>query len=313
MSEMVEKKEQKGAKSSRTWLTSVAAVLIMVLGYQTVLVSKSEIRWSFSRPLSTVVVRDADGSTSYDQDAIKALTWQDALAAETLYLPPVVVLKILSLGYYSVWSDLLFVRAHAYFLTHFFADRRFVWLDNYFEAVRGLDPDNPRIYLWASQVMKYGQHIDDRIIGKSNWFLEEGLKVFPRDWRLHMDLGFNLYFEMVGKDDAEKAEQRLMARDHFAIAAGLPGAPIDPNFVAELFERSEDNSLAVAYALQKYYDSSADQRKQLVRRVGLISEALADGIANEEREWRARFGFMPVSLFALIADSSDNTGELTND
>ena len=85
---MVEKKEQKGAKSSRTWLTTVAAVLIMVLGYQTVLVSKSEIRWSFSRPLSTVVVRDADGSTSYDQDAIKALTWQDALAAETLYLPP---------------------------------------------------------------------------------------------------------------------------------------------------------------------------------------------------------------------------------
>lgn len=294
----------------RSVLSMLLLIALVVAAFGWTRVAQVSLQWSGTRPLRDVMTVAGDGASVLDVEAAREAAWGSALAAETLYLPPVVVLRILSLGYQSAWADLLFVRAHAYFLSHFFSDRRFVWLDQYYEAIRGLDPDNPRLYLWAAQVLKFGQHIDDGIVRRSNRYLEQGLERFPRDWRLHMDLGFNLYFEMAGADDAERAANRLRARDHFATAAGLPGAPIDPNFVAELFERSEEGGLAIAYALQKYYESSEEQRHQLIRRIGSISRALAEGIQEEERHWRERYAFLPVALYALLAERQISEGGL---
>jgi hypothetical protein len=225
-----------------------------------------------------------------------------ALAAETLYLPPHVVLRALSIGFRPAVADLLFVRAHSYFLTHFFTDRTFTWLDNYFQAIADLDPDNPRIYLWAAQVVKLGQAIDDDVIRRSNTFLERGLERFPRDWRLHMDLGFNLNFEFKGRSEAERAAALLRARDHFATAAGLPGAPVDPNFLVDLFHRDQEDRLAAAYALQKYYEATDEQREQLLRRVGALSREMAAGIQDEEARWKRDMPYASVPMFALIGD-----------
>jgi len=247
--------------------------------------------------------RICDGTASSAEfDASRALG--SALAAETLYLPPPAVLRFLSLGHPAAVADVLFVRAHAYFLSHFFADRRFDWLDEYMASITALDPDNPRLYQWAAQVLRQGQVINDEVLSQANAFLEAGLQRFPNDWRLHMDLGFNLYFEMAGRDDAEKAANRLKARDHFATAAGLPGSPIDPNFVAELFEHKDQGGLAITYALQKYYESNSEQRAQLLRRIGALSEVLAKGLKDEEARWRANWAFVPVSLFSLLDEGA---------
>lgn len=291
------------ARVTRTVLGTVTLVLLAVLGFLMTRAGTVDVKYAAMNPIRDTAVRDriVAGSMSHDE-ALVHLTRGSETAAETLYVPPTILLKALSLGYRTALADLLFVRAHSYFLTHFFADRIFTWLDNYYEAIVGLDPDNPKVYLWAGQVVKYGQHIDDRTVRRANTFLEQGIERFPEDWRLHMDLGFNLYFEFKGANEAEKALARLRARDHFAIAAGLPGAPIDPNFVAELFERGHEEGLAIAYALQKYYEATDDQRKQLVRRIGTISQVLAEGIQGEERRWKSGFPFIPVALFSLVGD-----------
>ncbi|MBM4389202.1 MAG: hypothetical protein FJ088_15795, partial [Deltaproteobacteria bacterium] len=110
--------------------------------------------------------RISEGSSSPEIDEI--LRSGSLHHAETLYLPPPAVLKILSMGYLENLADLLFVRAHSYFLTHFFSDRIFNWLDLYVDRIISLDPNNPRVYLWAAQVVKYGQIIDNNIIVKAN-------------------------------------------------------------------------------------------------------------------------------------------------
>jgi hypothetical protein len=287
----------------RPMLVVLALVLLAAGAFGTTRLADVALRYSTMRPLHEIAVPAGDDDAmTFDPERARETVGGMDIAAEALYLPPVVVLRVLSLGYQSAWADLLFVRAHAYFLTHFFSDRKFTWLDHYYEAIKGLDPDNPRLYQWAGQVVKFGQHINDGVITRANGYLEEGLQRFPNDWRLHMDLGFNLHFEMAGQSDAERALYKLRARDHFATAAGLPGAPIDPNFVAELFEQSQESGLAIAYGLQKYYESTPDQRVQLVRRIGSISSALADGIVAEERQWREHYAFLPVALYALLAE-----------
>lgn len=281
--------------------SAVAFVVVAAAGFVLSRAGLADLKFAAMNPIRDrgVLQRIQSGSQSLEE-ARHYLTRGSETAAETLYLPPVSVLKVLSLSHRSALADLLFVRAHAYFLSHFFADRIFAWLDHYYRAVVGLDPDNPKVYLWAGQVVKYGQHIDDATIRRANAFLEEGLRRFPEDWRLHMDLGFNLYFEFQGAEEAERAAARLKARDHFAKAAGLPGSPIDPNFIAEIFERGNEENLAIAYALERYYGATEEQRKQLLRRVSILSDAMASQIQSEEALFRRDLPFIPIALFSLL-------------
>ncbi len=283
-----------------TWLAFLA---VAGIGFWLSRVGLVDLKYAAMNPIRdrAVLGRVASGTQSI-AEARQYLTRGSETAAETLYLPPNAVLKALALGHRTALADLLFVRAHAYFLSHFFTDRIFAWLDHYYRAIVGLDPDNPKVYLWAAQVVKYGQHIDDATIRRSNAFLEAGLQRFPDDWRLHMDLGFNLYFEFRGADEAERSQARLRARDHFAKAAGLPGSPMDPNFIAELFERGNEEGLAIAYALQRYYDATEEQRKQLLRRISVLSEVMAAQVRAEEERFRREFPFIPPALFSLVRE-----------
>jgi len=290
-------------RKSRFAAAVVPAVLVALAaaGFLATRAAKVELAYNAMNPIrDPVLFGSLAAGTLAPDDAREHLTVGSATAAETLYLPPPIVLAALSLGYRTALADLLFVRAHSYFLSHFFADRVFTWLDDYVGAILALDPDNPRVYLWAALVVKLGQHIDDERIGRANRFLEAGIARFPRDWRLHMELGFNLKFEYVGTNDADRAAARLRARDHFAITAGLPGAPLDPNFVAVIFQNDREDELAVGYALQKYFEASDEQKQRLLDRVGILSEALARGIREEEEQWKADFPFLPVALHSCL-------------
>ena len=289
------------AGDGRRAAIGLGVILLAAAGFVFTRAARVELRYVAMNPVRDAALwqRISDGSASEDERS-SHLALASSLAADTLYLPPVVVLRALALGGQPAVADLLFVRAHSYILSHFFADRIFTWLDNYFEAITALDPDNPRVYLWAAQVTKYGQNVDDESIGRSNAFLERGLALLPREPRLHMELGFNLQFEYRGKDDADKDAARLKARDHFVTAAGLPGSDIDPNFLAELFRREQHDEIAIAYALQKYYEATDEQREQLLRRVSALSDEMAAGIKDEETRWKRDLPFVPVSLFSLV-------------
>lgn len=296
-----------GHTRHRTIATAIVFLALAAAGYVGTRISLVEIKFARMNPLTDASLLEdlvEDRLTPDRRAAISTMGSEGG--AETLYLPPVLVLKVLSAGHQPALADLLFVRAHAWFLSHFFSDRRFVWLTNYYDAITGLDPDNPKIYTWAAQVIKLGQIIDDDIINKANGFLSDGLQRYPLDWQMHLDLGFNLYFEFKGSTPEEKSIARLKARDHFATAAGLPGAVIDPNFVAELFQRDQEDGMAIAYALQKYYEATEDQRNQLLRRISVLSDALADGIRQEERRWRSNAGYLPIALFAILDRRPDS-------
>jgi len=290
--------------------TTILLLLLTLAAFAGTRAAVIELKFSKTNAISDqAVARAISDRTMPTEEAARYSTIGYGGAAETLYLPPVVVLRFMSAGYREALADLLFLRAHSYFLSHFFSDRRFTWLTNYYDAITGLDPDNPKIYLWSAQAVKLGQMIDDNAIALSNGFLEDGLERFPRDWQMHLDLGFNLYFEFKGTSEEAKSLARLRARDHFATAAGLPGSNVDPNFVAELFQRGHDDGLAVAYALQKYYEATPDQRNQLLRRISTLSDTMAEGIRLEEARWRQDYSHLPVALFALL----DNRGEGTFD
>jgi hypothetical protein len=276
-------------------------VSVALLGFLVTREGRDDARYAAMNPIRDTGLRDRllAGSLPPDE-ALRVSTTGSALAAETLYLPPGIVLKAMALGYPQALADLILVRAHSYFLTHFFADRIFAWLDSYYDAVVGLDPDNPRVYQWFGYVAKLGQGLDDDVVRHADRFLEDGLARFPRDSRLHMDLGFNLNFDYKGADDADKAAARLKARDHFTVAAGLPGSSIDPNFLADLYRHDREDGLAAAYALQKYYEATDDQREQLLRRISLLSEELAKGIRDEETRWHAEMPFLDPTLFSLV-------------
>lgn len=302
----------------RPWVRSVPALLATLLflavalaGWMGTRAGSVAVRYAALHPVRDPVLWQQIGDgTAPDAAWERNRTLGSALAAETLYLPPPVVLRVMALGHLAAFADVLFTRAHAYFLSHFFADRRFEWLDVYVNAITALDPDNPKVYLWAAQVLKLGQSIDADVIRHANRLLEAGLERFPGDWRLHMDLGFNLNFEQHGLSDAEKAANRLRARDHFATAAGIPGAPIDPNFVASLFDHADLGRQGLTYALQKYYEANPEQRTQLLRRIGALSEALAQGIKDEDARRKKDWAFLPTSLFSLVDDGGKESARL---
>jgi hypothetical protein len=283
--------------------TTLAFLALAAAGFLGTRAGLVAVRYASMNPVRDPVLWQRIGEgTATKEEWANHRALGSSLAAETLYLPPPVVLGVISLGNPSAVADLLFVRAHAYFLSHFFGDRRFEWLDAYVDTITALDPDNPRVYLWAAQVVKLGQSVDREVIEHSNRFLQAGLQRFPRDWRLHMDLGYNLNFELTGLSEEEKALSRLKARDHFVIAAGIPGAPIDPNFVAEIFENQGRGTLGITLALQKYYEATPEQRTLLLRRIRHLSKALAEGLEQEEQRRRERWPFLPTPLFSLIDD-----------
>ena len=103
-------------------------------------------------------------------------------------------------------ADLVYMRAFAYFINHLFMDRRYAWLDTYVHTVMALDPTMPTLYRWASQNVKLGQYIGKKEVEKSNYYAELGLEVFPNDWRLYLDIGFNYFYELMPKAETGRGK-----------------------------------------------------------------------------------------------------------
>jgi len=221
--------------------------------------------------------------------------------AETVYLPPATMLKVASLGYPNFLSDLLFLRAAHYFHDHLEGDRIFEHLETYVEAVKALDPYNKRLYGWAAQVVKLGQVISKDVIARSNAYAFEGLEYFPDDWRLYWDIGFNYFHDYPAKDEEEELAMRKKALPYIALAAALPGSELDANFVSGLYERENDEEMAVFHLYLRYWEASPEQREQI--RGNLVrhgSLANAERLKRLEERWRADKPYVPITLYEVM-------------
>ena len=229
-----------------------------------------------------------------------------ARRAETLYLPPPAALRALSLGHEGFLADLLFIRANNYFIEHVFGDRLFPWLRPYFDALVGLDPDNDRVYEWASQGVKMGQLIDNDVVRQSNEYARAGLKRFPDSWRFYFDIGFNYLVEWHPKDYEERQRMRAKAVPYLTVAAALPGSKLDPNFISSLWILEDSVEMALFQLYLRYWEASDAERDQLRRRILMYgTRASAERLARTEKRWKAQYPYVPEGLFELLGPDRD--------
>lgn len=255
---------------------------------------------------------------------------------ETVYLPPSTALKMSSLGYGPFWSDMLFIRTHAYFLRHMYGDRILKWLDPYVDAIVTLDPNNREIYYWASMVVRYGQIIDEGVIERSNRFAELGIERFPDDARLYVHVGFNKYFELRPLYmDRERAMQRritetregpeqvallrrladlrsdryALERDalhDYTIGAMLPNSGIDPVFLVTLYVKQDEIGAATSMIRTLYPSVSPDDREQLLVKLEELGESeLADELRRASSAHTEEMPYVPEGLYRLVGSRKD--------
>lgn len=239
--------------------------------------------------------------TSRLELAYEQAPMERAQSAEASYMPAAPVLKALALDHRPFLADMLFTRANMYFISHLFTDRIYNWLDVYAEAILALDPDNPRVYEWASQSLKYGQMINKETLERSNDYARRGIEHFPDHWRFYFDIGFNYYIEWKHEDEAERLAMQEKALPYFSIAASLPGSQLDPNFVTELYLQRNDVSMALFHAYLRYWESSERERASLRGRITRYqSAAAATRLERIEDRWKSDYGYMPFGLFEAL-------------
>lgn len=220
---------------------------------------------------------------------------------ETSYVPPSGALRLVSIGHEQFVADLLFIRAFSYFMDHLFGDRTYEWLDTYIDTIIALDPYNPAVYRWATQVVKYGQLITNEDIERSIHYAELGAERFPNDWRFWLDIGFNYYFEWRSGDPEERRRMRDKALDYFAVASLLPGSQLDPNFVTALYMQKDDKKMALFHAYQRYFDASDKERAELIKTIReLETDEAVSEIVEEDKEWKETFPFVSRSFFSFL-------------
>lgn len=185
------------------------------------------------------------------------------ISAETVYLPPVPVLRMASLGNQSFAADLLFVRAAHYFVRHLTTDSRLPWIDLYLQGIWGLDAHNRSNYRWGSQVIKFGQQIDADVARRANQFARLGLAHFPEDPWLYHEIAYNLRYTIESRDAQEAAHLKDLALQYLEIAYSFPGFQYDPNYLASQYSRAGREEDAVRTVLTTYDSASEDQRREL--------------------------------------------------
>ncbi|MEC9071327.1 MAG: hypothetical protein VX938_03070 [Myxococcota bacterium] len=224
-----------------------------------------------------------------------------AEVAETIYLPPPLALRVLSLGHQSMLADALFARANIYFAAHLFGDRVFPLLGPYTEAILALEPDNIRVYEWASQAVKYAQMIDHSVLEESNEYARRGIARFPDHWRFYFDIGFNYTVEWKAGDAAEQEAMRRKALPYFSVAAALPGSQLDPNFVTALYLEENEVDMALFYAYLRYWEASDREKEALRARITRYeSESAARALTDQEAAWKSSYGYLPFGLFEFV-------------
>ena len=239
------------------------------------------------------------------------LRYQEAMSeraedAETSYIAPPAVLKVMGLGHQSFVADVLFLRANMYFVNHLFGDRIFEWLDLYLDAIIALDPDNPSVYEWASQAVKFGQLITNESLERSNEYARRGIERFPDHWRFYFDIGFNYQIEWQTEDEQERQKMRDKALPYFSIAAMLPDSRMDPNFLTEMHLQRNDVEMALFHAYNRYWEANEREKEALRGRIGRYeSQAAAEGLKAIEERWQASYSYIPMRLFELIGPQQD--------
>lgn len=217
--------------------------------------------------------------------------------ADTFYLPSSRILKVLSFGHGELGADLIHARANVYFGTQLHARMPTQWLGKYLDAALDLDPQFKRLYVSGSAMIVYnGQRITPPMVLEANRILERGRKVYPFDWEITFQLGFNLLFELPNDADAgdtripEWRQQGVEFLRQAALLEGVP--PYLSNLVARMLTRQGSQALAVKHLEQAYAVAASDEAREQIRNklIQMRGRQMSDGLVEMRRQYSQLIG-----------------------
>jgi len=249
--------------------------------------------------------------TVFGLRAARALraTWPREM--DTLVLPPPSALRVLSLGHGETAADLLAARANVYFGAQLGNQGEGRALERALNLAVEMDPRFHRLYLRGAAMLVYdGRAINVDTLLAANRLLERGAQVFPADWELPFQMGFNLLFELpklVGEDDARVAEWRQRGVESLRQATLLDGAPPWlPSLAARMLTRQGGEELAIRH-LERSYAATSNPitRAEIARKLSELhgrrqADELRQGAAALEKLVSEGYPYAPEALSVIL-------------
>jgi hypothetical protein len=231
--------------------------------------------------------------------------------ADTFYLPSSNTLRLLSLGHHELAADLVAARGNVYFGTQIMGKGAQRWLASYVNTAADLDPHFHRIYLAGAAMLVYNGHtITPEAVLAASALLERAAAVFPLDWEIKFQLGFNYMFELpklVGADDPRVPGWRQRGVEALRQAALFQGIPDWlPNLVARMLTKSGSDEMAIRHLEQAYAVASSEEARAQIRfKLGqLKGEQVTRQLEEEHKRFEqlilGRYPYAP-DAFSIVA------------
>ncbi len=289
------------ARGRITWLIASTVVLLAVLASQVAYLD---------------VLRMRSGLETFQDTGMVALPEND-------------VMRAMSLGFEPFVTDMLFMQANNYFTSRFQRARNHEWLDRYVAAVvgyckgpegqlykvpeecagaggkwvDGLFPFNPRLYLWATQSIKYAAGATQDVIEVALYMGKTGISFCPDSWELYYDVGANLYMEHDSLTADQKDERRREGLNYFVVAASLPNTRVGHSFVSYISGVMGSSIDVLEQVYTNYFSASDEERFQL--RAQLIwqnQKPLAERFEERDKVWQEDKPYLPQTLYHVLGE-----------
>jgi hypothetical protein len=231
--------------------------------------------------------------------------------ADVLYLPSSSTLRHMALGHSELAADLLAVRTNVYFGTQLAQKGGQLWLARYLDAAVDLDPWFKQLYpIGAAMLIYNGRAISVEAVEGANALLRRGLEVFPDDWDLWFQVGFNESFELpklVGRDDPRIPAWRQKGLEAMQRATTLPDVPHWlPSLAARMLTKQGQDDLAIKHLERAFAATShPETQAQILAKLRVLHAAQVTHRLSAEREdFEARvregFDYTPEAFNVLV-------------
>ena len=213
-----------------------------------------------------------------------------ARAQELAYLPNGEYLKLASLGYRQLVSDLLWIKAVQHMSGRKPKSDEMFWAYHVTDVVTDVDPKFVAAYEIGGVILGvWAGRPHDSIA-----LLTKGIEHNPEVWQLPFFVGYNYFYEL---------HDPVKAAGYFRMASALPGAPSYlPKLAARMTVQAGDPDAALEF-LNRLYKQTSDERLQEALRQRIQEVLVEKDIQFLEagmRRYQAKFHRWPKRLDELV-------------
>ena len=203
---------------------------------------------------------------------------------DPLYLPNGNYLKMLSLDFDGLLSDLFWIKGSIYFGSHYRKRKHdYKWLYHLLDLSTDLDPKYYDVYWYGSSILPS--------VKESIKILEKARIYFPHDWKIPEMIGFYHHFYL---------KDYLSAAHHYEIASLLPGhPPYVPSLAGRFYTEAGDIDSAVR-VLKNFYDmcDKKDLQEDFAKRIKQLKDIK---LLEEKLDlFKKRYKRKPSTLSELV-------------